>query len=107
MPHNPILCGFILDPSFCRVGLDCTIATSSFEWYPGLQMHHSADLVNWRLVARSLNRASRLDMRGNPDSCGVWTPCLSYADGFFWRVYTDVKRFDGAFTDTHNSIVSC
>ena len=53
MPHNPIPRGFILDPSFCRVGLDYTIATSSFEWYPDLQMHHSTGLVNWRLVARS------------------------------------------------------
>ncbi len=38
-------------------------------------------------------------MRGNPDSCGIWAPCLSHADGQFWLVYTDVKRYDGAFKD--------
>ncbi|MBB3975113.1 xylan 1,4-beta-xylosidase [Rhizobium azooxidifex] len=106
MIRNPILPGFNPDPSICRVGEAYYIATSTFEWYPGVQIHHSRDLVNWRLVRRPLERASQLDMRGNPDSCGVWAPCLSYADGQFWLVYTDVKRFDGNFKDAHNYIVT-
>ena len=105
--ENPILRGFNPDPSICRVGGDYYIATSTFEWYPGVQIHHSTDLVNWTLVARPLNRADLLDMRGDPDSCGVWAPCLSWADGRFWLVFTDVKRFDGAFKDAHNYITSC
>lgn len=106
MIHNPVLPGFNPDPSFCRVGDDFYIATSTFEWYPGVQIHHSRDLVNWTLVGRPLNRKSQLDLRGNPDSCGVWAPCLSYADGRFWLVYTDVKRFEGNFKDAHNYIVT-
>jgi xylan 1,4-beta-xylosidase len=106
MIHNPILPGFNPDPSICRVGEDYFIATSTFEWYPGVQIHHSRDLVNWTLVRRPLERASQLDMRGNPDSCGVWAPCLSYSDGLFWLVYTDVKRYDGSFKDAHNYIVT-
>ncbi len=107
MIRNPILPGFNPDPSICRVGEDYYIATSTFEWYPGVQIHHSRDLVNWTLMKRPLERASQLDMRGDPDSCGVWAPCLSHADGKFWLVYTDVKRYDGAFKDTHNYIVTC
>jgi xylan 1,4-beta-xylosidase len=107
MISNPILAGFNPDPSFCRVGEDYYIATSTFEWYPGVQIHHSRDLVNWTLVARPLNRKALLDMRGNPDSGGVWAPCLSYADGQFWLMYTDVKRLDGPFKDAHNYITSC
>lgn len=103
---NPILPGFNPDPSICRVDNDFYIATSTFEWYPGVQIHHSRDLANWRLVSRPLSRASQLDMRGNPDSCGIWAPCLSHADGRFWLVYTDVKRFDGKFKDAHNYIVT-
>ncbi|WP_137129720.1 glycoside hydrolase family 43 protein [Rhizobium sp. FY34] len=106
MIRNPILPGFNPDPSICRVGEDYYIATSTFEWYPGVQIHHSRDLVNWRLVRRPLERKSQLDMRGNPDSCGIWAPCLSYADGLFWLVYTDVKRLDGNFKDAHNYIVT-
>jgi len=104
--RNPILPGFNPDPSICRVGDDYYIATSTFEWCPGVQIHHSRDLVNWRLVRRPLERASQLDLRGEPDSCGVWAPCLSFADGRFWLVYTDVKRFDGNFKDAHNYVVT-
>ena len=106
MIRNPILPGFNPDPSICRVGDDYYIATSTFEWFPGVQIHHSTDLANWRLVKRPLDRAAQLDMRGNPDSGGVWAPCLSYADGQFWLVYTDVKRHAGSFKDTHNYIVT-
>lgn len=104
--RNPILPGFNPDPSICRVGDDYYIATSTFEWFPGVQIHHSRDLVNWRLVRRPLERAAQLDMRGDPDSGGVWAPCLSHADGKFWLVYTDVKRLDGDFKDAHNYIVT-
>ena len=93
MIRNPVLPGFNPDPSILRVGADYYIATSTFEWYPGVQIHHSRDLVHWQLVTRPLRRAAQLDMRGNPDSCGIWAPCLTYQDGVFYLVYTDVKRF--------------
>lgn len=104
--ENPILRGFNPDPSICRVGDDYYIATSTFEWYPGVQLSHSRDLVNWRTLPQPLTRASQLDMRGNPDSCGIWAPALSYADGKFWLIYTDVKRLDGNFKDAHNYLVT-
>lgn len=113
--QNPILRGFNPDPSIVRVGGDYYIATSTFEWFPGVQIHHSRDLVHWELVARPLNRASQLDMRGEPDSCGVWAPCLTYADGLFHLVYTDVKRFGrttaagasgASLRDFHNYVVT-
>jgi len=114
--QNPILRGFNPDPSIVRVGDDIYIATSTFEWYPGVQIHHSRDLVNWRLASRPLRRAAQLDMRGDPDSCGVWAPDLSYAAGKFWLIYTDVKRYgqttvNGAsgasLRDFHNYVVTC
>ncbi len=104
--RNPILPGFNPDPSICRVGSDFFVATSTFEWYPGVQIHQSTNLVDWYLINRPLERSAQLDMRGNPDSCGVWAPSLSYSDGLFWLVYTDVKRFDGNFKDAHNYIVT-
>jgi xylan 1,4-beta-xylosidase len=104
---NPILPGFNPDPSIVAVGDDFYIATSTFEWYPGVQIHHSKDLKNWRLISRPLNRESLLDMRGNPDSCGIWAPCLSYNKGKFHLIYTDVKRFNGNFKDSHNYLTTC
>lgn len=104
--QNPILPGFNPDPSILRVGEDYYIATSTFEWFPGVQIHHSKDLANWDLLTRPLTRKSQLDMRGNPDSCGIWAPCLTHDGEKFWLVYTDVKRKDGNFKDAHNYIVT-
>lgn len=103
---NPILPGFHPDPSIVRVGDDYYLANSTFEWYPGVQIHHSRDLANWTLACRPLSRASQLDLRGDPDSCGVWAPCLSHDGARFYLVYTDVKRKDGSFKDAHNYIVT-
>jgi len=113
--HNPILRGFNPDPSIVRVGDDYYIATSTFEWYPGVQIHHSRDLVNWRLLTRPLRRASQLNLLGDPDSGGTWAPCLSYADGLFYLIYTDVKRYGrttvagasgASLRDFHNYLVT-
>ena len=65
---NPILKGFNPDPSIIRVGEDYYIATSTFEWFPGVQIHHSRDLVKWGLIGRPLSRISQLDMAGVPDT---------------------------------------
>lgn len=104
--RNPILPGFNPDPSICRVGEDYYIATSTFEWYPGVQIHHSRDLANWRLATRPLDRKSQLDMRGAPDSAGIWAPCLTHDGERFWLVYTDMKRHHGSFKDGHNYVVT-
>jgi xylan 1,4-beta-xylosidase len=106
MIQNPILRGFNPDPSILRVGEDYYIATSTFEWFPGVQIHHSKDLKNWRLLCHPLTRKSQLDMTGNIDSGGVWAPCLSYDQGTYYLIYTDVKSRMGAFKDTHNYLVT-
>lgn len=105
MIQNPILTGFHPDPSICRVGVDYYIAVSTFEWFPGVGIYHSKDLANWTLVRRPLERLSQLNMIGNPDSGGVWAPCLSYADGQFWLIYSDIKVVDGQWKDGHNYLV--
>ena len=103
---NPILKGFNPDPSIVRVENDYYIATSTFEWFPGVQIFHSTDLQNWELIARPLNRLTQLDMKGVPDSCGVWAPCLSYDNGTFFLVYSNVKSFAGVWKDTPNYLVT-
>jgi xylan 1,4-beta-xylosidase len=104
--RNPILPGFHPDPSICRVGSDYYIATSTFEWWPGVRIHHSRDLVNWRHCTYALTRTSQLDLRGHCDSAGVWAPCLSHAHGQFWLIFTDVRSMHGAYKDTHNFLVT-
>ena len=101
---NPVLPGFHPDPSILRVGGDYYLATSTFQWWPGVAIYHSRDLVNWRLAARPLDRLSQLDIRSNADSGGIWAPCLSHDGVQFHLIYTDVKSWGvrEVFKDSHN-----
>ena len=104
--HNPILRGFHPDPSIVRVGEDYYIATSTFEWWPGVRLHHSRDLVHWELIGYPLNRVSQLDLRGVGPSQGIWAPCLTWDKGVFYLVYTVVKAFYCNMYDTENYLVT-
>ncbi|MFF4326209.1 family 43 glycosylhydrolase [Streptomyces sp. NPDC001591] len=85
---DPVLPGFRPDPSICRVGSDYYLVTSSFEWFPGLPVFHSRDLVNWRRIGSALDRASRLDLAGIPPSRGLFAPTIRHHDGLFHLVCT-------------------
>ena len=104
--QNPILPGFHPDPCICRVGEDYFLATSTFVWFPGVQLYHSRDLVHWREIPCPLRKTSQLDLRGCPNSGGIWAPCLSYCEGTFYLVYTVVRNFHGIFKDTPNYLVT-
>lgn len=85
---NPIIPGFHPDPSICQVGDDYYLVTSSFEWFPGIPIFHSKDLVNWEQIGHVLNRPSQLNMVNNRFSSGVWAPTIRYHDGQFHVVVT-------------------
>lgn len=104
--QNPILRGFHPDPSIIRVGEDYYIATSTFEWWPGVRLHHSRDLKNWEQIEYPLSRLSQLDLRGVGASQGIWAPCLTYDQGTFYLVYTVVRSFYCNMYDTENYLVT-
>lgn len=104
--RNPILPGFHPDPSIIRVGEDYYLATSTFEWFPGVLIYHSRDLAHWEFAAAPLNRISQLDLRGIPNSCGIFAPCLSWCEGTFYLIYT-VVHTASSLQDTHNYLVTC
>ncbi|MHA7965523.1 glycoside hydrolase family 43 protein [Paenibacillus sp. CAU 1782] len=108
MIQNPILPGFNPDPSIIRVGEDYYIATSTFEWFPGVQIHHSRDLVHWRVLGYALDRPSQLDLKGIEASGGVWAPCLSYneQEETFYLIYTIMRSTNGGAFDLDNYLVT-
>lgn len=104
---NPVLPGFHPDPSIIYYGGWFYIANSTFEWFGGVEISRSRDLSFWEPVCRPLSTRSHLDMIGNPASGGVWAPCLSWADGLFWLIFTDVKSWNSsAFKDTPNYVTT-
>lgn len=106
--RNPVLRGFHPDPSFVRVGADFYLATSTFEWLPGVRLHHSRDLVHWRVAGHALTRPTQIDLKGVADSNGVWAPSLSYADGQFWLIYTNIRTsaMGQPFKDSHVYLIT-
>ncbi|MDL2221698.1 glycoside hydrolase family 43 protein [Parabacteroides sp. OttesenSCG-928-N08] len=89
--RNPIIPGFNPDPSVCRVGNDYYLVTSSFEYFPGLPIYHSKDLVNWEQIGHCLTRDSQLPLQNAFASGGLFAPSLRYHDGLYYVICTNVS----------------
>jgi len=90
MYRNPIIRGFYPDPSICRVGDDYYMVHSTFEYFPGVPVFHSRDLVNWRLIGHCLTRKSQLNLEGRQSSHGIFAPTIRYHNGVFYMITTHV-----------------
>lgn len=88
---NPVLPGFHPDPSVCRVGQEYYLVTSSFEYFPGVPIFHSRDLVHWRQIGHCLTRASQVPLANIGASRGIFAPTLRYHAGRFYMVTTNVS----------------
>lgn len=88
---NPIIPGFHPDPSICVVGNDYYLVTSSFEFFPGVPIYHSTDMVNWELIGHCLTRKSQLNLDKAEPSGGIWAPTLRYNNGTFYMITTNMS----------------
>lgn len=89
--RNPVLPGFHPDPSLVRVGEDYYLVTSSFEFFPGVPVHRSRDLVHWRLLGHALTRRSQIPLEGAAPSRGIFAPTIRHHDGTFYMITTNVS----------------
>jgi alpha-N-arabinofuranosidase len=91
---NPIYPGGYPDPSICRVGSDYYIVNSTFEYFPGLPIHHSRDLVNWELVGYGLHRKDQCTGEMNlvdvQSRGGIHAPTIRHHNGTFYIITTNV-----------------
>lgn len=94
--RNPILSGFNPDPSCIRVGTEYYLVTSSFEYFPGLPIYHSSDLVHWSLLRHVLARQSQLNLRTVQPDGGVFAPSLRYHKGRFYVTAAVVDKHSPA-----------
>jgi xylan 1,4-beta-xylosidase len=88
--RNPVIPGFHPDPSVTRVGEDYYLVNSSFEFFPGVPVFHSRDLVHWRPIGYALTRDSQLPLQGARASGGVFAPTIRYHQGTFYMITTNV-----------------
>jgi alpha-N-arabinofuranosidase len=89
--RNPVIPGFYPDPSVCRVGGDYYLVTSSCEYFPGIPIFHSRDLVHWRQIGHCLTRLSQLPLEGAECSGGIWAPTIRWHEGTFYVASTNMR----------------
>lgn len=82
---NPVIPGFYSDPSVCKVGEDFYLVTSTFEYFPGVPVFHSKDLVNWEQIGHCIDRAEQL-----PKGINIFAPTIRYHKGTFYMITTNV-----------------
>ena len=96
---NPVINADYSDPDICRVGDDFYMTSSSFNCFPGLQILHSTDLVNWEIIGAALtdypgpgwpeeSQWHTVPQHGN----GVWAPAIRYHNGEFYIYCGDPDR---------------
>ncbi len=91
--QNPIIPGFYPDPSICRVGEDYYLVNSSFEFFPGIPLWHSTNLVEWEQLGHVLTRESQAQLVGSAISGGIFAPTIREHEGTFYVVVTNVNLF--------------
>ena len=87
---NPILPGFHPDPSIVAVGNDYYMVNSSFQYFPGVPISHSRDLVHWEQIGNVLDRPSQLPLKNATSLRGIYAPTIRYNDGVYYVITTNV-----------------
>ncbi len=100
--QNPVIPGFYPDPSICRVDDDYYLVNSSFEFFPGVPIFHSRDLVHWQQIGYCLTRKSQLNLDHARASGGIYAPTLRYHNGTFYLITTLVDKGGNFFVTATN-----
>ena len=94
---NPIISGFAPDPSIVRVGADFYLINSTFEYFPGIPIYQSRDLVNWEPISYALSDPEAVELGRIKSSDGIHASTIRYHDGTYYIITTN--NVDGAMTN--------
>lgn len=88
--RNPIIGGYHPDPSAIRVGKYYYLINSSFQYFPGVPIHRSTDLVHWEQIGNVLTRESQVPLKGASSWLGIYASTLRYNNGTWYMITTNV-----------------
>ena len=104
---NPVLQGYYPDPSICRVNDHYYLVCSSNEYFPGIPLFHSKDLVNWEQLGHVLDRPDQVPLDGVNPSGGIFAPTIRFHNGIYYVLCTraggDPKKRNFIVTATNPS----
>lgn len=87
--NNPVIRGYYPDPSVCRANGKYYLVCSSFQYFPGVPVFESGDLINWSQIGYCLTRKSQLPLDGAHSSGGIFAPTIRYSGERFYMVTTN------------------
>ena len=99
---NPIIPGFHPDPSVCRVDSDYYLVNSTFQYFPGVPLFHSRDLLHWKQIGNVLNREEQLPLKGASSWTGIYAPTIRYNNGTFYMITTNIGGEGNFLVTTKN-----
>lgn len=99
---NPILRGFYPDPSVCKVDDKYYMVCSSFQFFPGVPLFESTDLINWKQIGHCLTRVSQVKLDQVRSSGGIYAATIRYNDGRFYMVTTNNSTDQNFYIWTNN-----
>lgn len=88
--RNPVIPGYHPDPSVCRVGDDFYLVNSSFQYFPGVPIFHSRDLIHWEQIGNVLDRPSQIPLGQASSWLGIYAPTIRYHEGIYYMITTNV-----------------
>ncbi|WP_054957446.1 glycoside hydrolase family 43 protein [Paenibacillus dakarensis] len=87
--NNPVIKGFYPDPSVCKAENTYYLVCSSFQYFPGVPIFESKDLINWKPIGHCLTRESQIQLGRVDSSGGVFAPTIRYNNGRFYMTTTN------------------
>ncbi len=100
--NNPVIKGFYPDPSVCKVNNTFYLVCSSFQYFPGVPIFKSKDLINWKQIGHCLTRKSQIQLDQVNSSGGVFAPTIRYNNGRFYMVTTNETEQKNFYVWTNN-----
>lgn len=97
---NPVIKGFYPDPSVCKANGKYYMVCSSFQYFPGVPLFESDDLVNWKQIGHVLTRKSQVMLDKINSSGGVFAPTIRYNNGRFYMVTTNDTTHENFYVYT-------
>lgn len=97
---NPIIKGFYPDPSVCFANGKYYLVSSSFQYFPGVPLFESEDLVNWKQIGHVLTRKNQVELEKINSSGGVFAPTIRYNNGRFYMVTTNDTTHENFYVYT-------
>ena len=99
---NPIIKGFYPDPSCCEANGKYYLVCSTMQYFPGVPIFESEDLLNWKQIGNCFTRDSQVNLNKVPSSSGVFAPTIRYYDGTFYMTTTNNETHQNYYVSTDN-----